>query len=92
MIPFPYIMQDKLAHFFWSYIALIVAIPFVGLWLASIALVCFAAWKELWHDGKLKKGKKEFLDFAFSCLPILLSWINTNTNSLHLINQIFNIL
>ena len=71
MIKLPKIAADKLAHYFWSRVLFNAMLYLVGYIIASIALSVVAAWKELWHDGHLSKGRKEWLDFVYSVLPIV---------------------
>ena len=62
------IKKDKLLHFIaGTYIFMLSAI-FVNLWVALLIVVVIGALKELVYDKALKKGTPEVLDFLFTFL------------------------
>ncbi len=65
------IPKDKLLHFFYGTILsfiFIVVFGVKGLWL----VVFIAAAKELIYDWYMKKGTPEFMDFIFTCVPVII--------------------
>jgi len=65
------IPKDKLLHFFYGTILsfiFIMVFGIKGLWL----VVFIAASKELIYDWYMKKGTPEFMDFVFTCVPVII--------------------
>ena len=70
------IERDKLAHFFASYFVLtFLSLILSDLWTILIVL-SIAIYKDVINDLYLGKGKFEWLDLLFSCLPIGMFLIN----------------
>lgn len=65
------IPNDKLQHFFASYLLLIILSFFLPLFYAYTFLVLIALSKEEIYDGYLKKGNKDYVDLLYGCLPII---------------------
>ncbi|MBL4703712.1 MAG: hypothetical protein JKY54_04275 [Flavobacteriales bacterium] len=63
--------KDKLLHFFWSSILLVLLFLLFGSFYGCVSLLIIAALKEILWDGLLKKGTPQFLDFIFGSLPVV---------------------
>jgi len=65
------IQKDKLLHFFYGAIISFVGVSVLGLhglWLTAIA----GAWKELYYDWWLGKGKPDVMDFLWTIFPVVM--------------------
>ena len=65
-----HIGRDKLAHFFASYVVLVVLSVFFSVWVGYVVIALLTLYKDVVNDLILKKGKFEWLDMVFSVLPI----------------------
>lgn len=64
------ISRDKLAHFFASYVVLVVLSVFLpNLWV-YVSVFILALLKDVYFDLVLKKGNFEIKDIAFGVMPI----------------------
>jgi len=68
--------RDKLAHFFASYVVLVVLSVFFKDWVSYIVVAILVAYKDVVNDLILKKGKFEIKDMVFGVLPILFDIIS----------------
>lgn len=63
--------RDKLAHFFASYVVLVVLSVFCPIWVAYLSVTALVVYKDVVNDLLLKKGKFEWLDVAFGFAPVI---------------------
>lgn len=70
------ISRDKLAHFFASYVVLVVLSVFFSIWVSYVVVVGLVVLKDVVNDLILKKGKFELLDMIFGLLPIVFDIIS----------------
>jgi len=69
------INKDKLLHFFWNCWLLIPLVIFLGDVYGCIALSLIGALKELVWDWYFKRGRPEWMDWVYGCLPIPMYFI-----------------
>ncbi len=70
------ISRDKLAHFFASYVVLVVLSVFSPIWVSYVVVAILVAYKDVINDLILKKGKFEWLDVAFGIAPVVFDIIS----------------
>ena len=70
------IKRDKLAHFFASYVVLVVLSVFFPVWVSYIAVVGLVVLKDVVNDLILKKGTFDLKDMIFGVLPIIFDIIS----------------
>lgn len=70
------IERDKLAHFFGSYIALVIASLFLPILYTYIVVFALVILKDVVNDLILKKGQFSLLDMIFGSLPIIFDIIS----------------
>ena len=59
------IQRNKLAHFFASYVVLVVLSVFFSIWVSYVVVIGLVVLKDVVNDLILKKGKFELLDMVF---------------------------
>lgn len=68
--------RDKLAHFFASYVVLVVLSVFFKDWVSYIVVAILVAYKDVVNDLILKKGTFSLKDMIFGTLPIIFDIIS----------------
>ena len=65
------IKRDKLAHFFASYVVLVVLSVFLPIWVSYVVVGSLVILKDVVNDLILKKGTFDIKDMIFGTLPII---------------------
>lgn len=70
------ISRDKLAHFFASYVVLVVLSVFLPIWVSYLLVFSLVVLKDVVNDLILKKGVFSYKDMIFGTLPIIFDIIS----------------
>ncbi len=70
------IQRDKLAHFFASYVVLVVLSVFFSIWVSYVSVFVLVVLKDVVNDFILKKGTFDLKDMIFGTLPIIFDIIS----------------
>lgn len=69
------IKQDKLQHLLYSYAATTLAAVFMPIGWAAVGAGVVGAIKEIYIDGKLRRGTPEWADFLADVVGIILACV-----------------